>query len=112
MQIQINTDNQVPGDEALAEWIKRELQDKLHRFGDHITRIEVHLSDSTAREAEQDKRCKIEARLAGRTPQAVSHDADTVGDALRGAADKLVRALDSTLGRVRDAHGRDTLRDA
>jgi ribosome-associated translation inhibitor RaiA len=113
MQIQFNTDNQVPGEEGLANWARDELRERLHRFADHITRIEVHLSDATAaRSTEQNKRCKLEARLAGRTPLAVSHDAGSVADALHGASDKLVRALDTALGRMRDAHGRDTLRGA
>jgi ribosome-associated translation inhibitor RaiA len=111
MQIQFNTDNQVHGEESLASWAERELRERLHRFSDNITRIEVHLSDiNGTRVAEQDKRCRLEARLAGRQPLAVSHDADKVAEALYGATDKLVRALDTALGRVRDARGRDTVR--
>ncbi len=113
MQIQLNTDNHVHGDESLADWAERELRDRLQRFVDHITRIEVHLSDiNAARVSAQDKRCMLEARLAGRPPVAVTHDAAKVADALFGASDKLVRALDTALGRVRDAHGRDTIRGA
>jgi hypothetical protein len=33
-----------------------------------------------------------------------------VADALHGATEKLARALDTALGRVRDAHGRDSVR--
>lgn len=111
MQIQLNTDNHVHGEASLADWTERELRDRLRRFADHVTRIEVHLSDvNGARPGEQDKRCKLEARLAGRQPLAVSHDAGKVADALHGAAEKLVRALDSALGKLRDAHGRETIR--
>jgi ribosomal subunit interface protein len=111
MQIQLNTDANVQGRESLAEWVETELKHKLPRFRDHITRIEVHLSDaSAARVGEADKRCKIEARLAGRQPVAVSHDAAKVADAFHGAVDKLLRKLDTALGRVRDAHGRDSIR--
>lgn len=111
MQIQLNTDNHVHGEASLADWTERELRDRLRRFADHVTRIEVHLSDiNGARPGEQDKRCKLEARLAGRQRLAVSHDAGKVADALHGAAEKLVRALDSALGKLRDAHGRETIR--
>ena len=111
MQIQLNTDSHVQGSESLAGWVEKELSDKLARFRDHVTRIEVHLSDvSGARVGDRDKRCLLEARLAGRQPVAVSHDAAKVADALHGAADKMLRALDSALGRARDAHGRDTIR--
>ncbi|MBY0236273.1 MAG: HPF/RaiA family ribosome-associated protein, partial [Burkholderiaceae bacterium] len=82
-------------------------------FRDQITRIEVHLSDASAtRVGDHDKRCKLEARLAGRQPVLVSHDAANVADSLHGAAEKLLRAVDSTLGKLRDAHGRETIRGA
>lgn len=111
MQIQINTDNHVQGDESLNAWAEQELRDRLGRFGDSITRIEVHLSDvNGARIGGQDKRCKVEARLAGRQPVVVSHDAGKVADALFGAVDKLQRLLDTALGRARDAAGRETVR--
>jgi hypothetical protein len=111
MQIQLNTDAHVQGDVALAAWVDAELKDRLARFREHITRVEVHLGDhNAARHGDKDKRCTLEARLAGRLPIAVSHDAGKVADALTGATDKLIRALDSALGRVRDAHGRDSIR--
>jgi hypothetical protein len=112
MQIQLNTDKNVQGDDALGTWVEHELRERLGRFGDVITRIEVHLSDiNGARGGAQDKRCKLEARLAGRQPVAVSHDAGKVADALFGAADKLQRMMDTTLGRTRDAAGRVSVRD-
>lgn len=111
MQIQLNTDSHVQGEESLATWCERELKDKLARFRDHVTRIEVHLSDvNGARTTGQDKRCKLEARLAGRPPVTVQHDAAKVAEALHGAADKLLRVLDSDLGRAKDAHGRESIR--
>ncbi len=113
MQIQLNTDNHVQGQDSLTEWAERELKNKLARFRDHITRIEVHLSDASGgRVGEHDKRCKLEARLAGQQPVAVSHDAAKVADALNGAAEKLLRVLDTTLGRQRDARGRESIRGA
>ncbi len=102
MQIQLNTDTHVQGDDALAQWVDRELRDKLARFAEHITRIEVHLRDTKAgHHADDDKRCVLEARMAGRQPVAVTHDASKVADALHGAAEKLSRNLDTTLGRLR-----------
>lgn len=111
MQIQLNTDDHVQGTDSLAEWTERELKDKLARFRDQVTRVEVHFSDVNAtRVSDVDKRCKLEARLAGRQPLAVSHDAGKIADALQGAAAKLVRALDTSLGRARDARGRESIR--
>jgi len=111
MQVQLNTDNHIQGDDKLAAWVESEVSAKLNRFREHITHVEVHLSDSNAtRSGESDKRCTLEARPAGRPPVAVSHDAGSVADALSGAVHKLVRALDTAQGRARDAHGRDSIR--
>lgn len=111
MQIQLNTDNHIQGDDKLATWVDTEVRGKLARFGEHVTRVEVHLSDSNAsRGGGADRRCTMEARTAGRPPVAVSQDAGSVADALHGALGKMVRALDTAHGRARDAHGRDTIR--
>jgi ribosome-associated translation inhibitor RaiA len=111
MQVQLNTDSNVQGADSLAGWVEGELTQKLSRFQDQITRIEVHLSDLNAqRTTGNDKRCVMEARLAGRQPVAVDHQAANVADAVRGATTKLLRALDTALGRVRDATGRETIR--
>jgi ribosome-associated translation inhibitor RaiA len=111
MQIQVHTDDKVQGGESLNAWVQSEIKDKLARFAEHITRIEAHLSDASAtRVGVADKQCTLEARLAGHAPLAVSHEAAKVADAMHGALDKLQRKLDHTLGRARDARGRETLR--
>lgn len=113
MQVQLNTGTHVQGHGSMAAWAQTELSDRLSRYRDHITRIEVHLSDENAgRSGDADKRCTLEARLAGRPPLTVSHDAARVADALQGAADRLRRALDADFGRMRDAGGRATIRGA
>jgi hypothetical protein len=113
MQIQVNTDASIQGSESMNEWVTRELHDRLARFRDHITRIEVHLTDvNAARSGELDKRCLLEVRLAGRQPIAVTHVADRVSDALVGACARLHNALDATLGKDREANRRETIRGA
>jgi len=111
MQVQLNTDKHIKGDDALAGWVERELKDKLARHREHITRVEVHLSDaSPTRHGPDDKCCKLEARLTGRQPVLASHEAATVAEAFRGALDKLLRVIDTQLGRVKEAHLRDSIR--
>jgi hypothetical protein len=103
MKIQINTNESVEGDDALSLEAEAILGKALARFSEQITRLEVHLSDVNAlKHGLDDKRCLLEARLAGLRPLAVSHNADTVQGAIKGAAEKLVRNLDSTLGRLSD----------
>lgn len=48
MQIQINTDRNIDGNEALAAYVRGETEHALSRINDHITRVEVHLSDENS----------------------------------------------------------------
>ena len=101
MRIQVNTDNHIDGRGELIDRVGVAVQDALSRFGDQITRVEVHLNDVNGpRSGGDDKRCLIEARLGGRQPVAASHQAATLDQAVDGAAGKLKRSLDSTLGRL------------
>ena len=102
MKIQINTDNHITGREKLANEAEAAVENALGRFATQITRVEVHLSDENSHKGgEKDKRCAMEARLEGRQPVAVTHEADTITQAITGAAAKLERSLDSTLGKLR-----------
>ena len=101
MQIQINTDNNLPASKALAEKTERQLRLALARFAERITRLEVHLSDvNSGKGGENDKRCLIEARPAGRQPVSVSAQAPLIALAISGASDKLTQALDTLFGKL------------
>ena len=101
MQIQINTDHHIEGHEALAAWATSEVGNALSHHKGHITRVEVHLRDDNGHKTgPTDKRCVMEARIEGRQPLAVTHHADTLYQAVTGAADKLNRLIESTLGRA------------
>lgn len=62
----------------------------------------MHLSDedSASKSGVADKRCLLEARLAGRDPVSVSDIALTVEQAANGAAKKMVSLLESELGKL------------
>lgn len=103
MHIQINTDSNIEGREDFAIHVKAVVESALSRLSDRITRVEVHLSDQNSdKSGQDDKRCMMEARLEGRQPTAVTHQAASLDDAVDGAADKLKRSLESTLGRVKN----------
>jgi len=110
MQIQINTDRNIAGHEALGAQVSGVVENALSRISDHITRVEVHLSDenSDKKGGNYNMRCVMEARLEGRKPIAVTHQAATLDQAVDGAADKLSRLTESTLGRLRDQKSRRT----
>lgn len=111
MQIQINSDDNIEGNEDLTRQVEEEINKTLGRFGEQIMRIEVHLGDENAGKAgTADKRCVMEARLAGLDPEAASHHGASVEDAYRGAAKKLRRTLDKKLGRLNDHKGAPSIR--
>lgn len=103
MKIQINSDNHIEGREALSQEAEATVAGALGHLADHITRVEVHLSDENGKKAGgRDKRCMMEARLEGHQPIAVTDESDSLDVAIAGAADKLMSALDHTLGRLSD----------
>lgn len=102
MQIQINTDSNIEGRKRLFEHVEENVWNELGRFSERVTRVEVHLSDenSDKKSGAKDKRCMMEARLADHQPVAVSHEAETMKQAIDGAAEKLKRSLETTIGRL------------
>ena len=103
MQVLINTGHNIEGGEAQAARFRGAVESALDRFSDRITRVEVHLSDENGQKhGADDKRCVIEARLEGHQPLAVTHHAADLDQAVDGAADKLTRLIEHTLGRLHD----------
>ena len=103
MKIQINTDNQIEVHEKMAHQVEAAVASTLGHLAEHITRVEVHLSDENGKKAgSHDKRCLMEARLEGHQPIAVTHEAETIDQAIDGAADKLKSSLDHILARLSD----------
>lgn len=103
MQIQVNTDASIEGRAALITQVSEVVESTLSRVSDRITRVEVHLSDENGQKGGQDdKRCMMEARMEGRQPIAVTHQAASLSQAVDGAVDKLSRLIESNLDRSRE----------
>jgi len=103
MQVIFSTDHTIEGSDRLATYATEVVNHILGRFDQHVTRIEVHLSDIDGpRDVGEDKRCVMEARIEGRPPIAITHLADDIGPALDGAARKLRRMLDTVFAKMRD----------
>lgn len=63
MQIQVITDENIEGHEAMAAGVEAVVTSTLAQFSEHLTRVEVHISDENADKSDQrDKRCMMEAR--------------------------------------------------
>jgi len=113
MHVEVNTSNGIENKDSLDRWATDYLVEHLARFRQDVKRVEVQLRDTNSgKKGADDKRCTLEARIAGRDPLAVTHHAESQDEAFRGATQKLIHLLDHTLGKL-DRHEhrqRDTIR--
>ena len=73
MIIQITTDKNLSVHEGFETKLHGLIANELNRFDEHITRLEIHLSDENGnKNGQKYKSCLIEARIEGRQPIAVS----------------------------------------
>ena len=110
MQIQIHTDHNIEGHEALIAQVTDVVESALSRLSEHITHVEVHLSDenSDKKGGHDAMRCLMEARLEGRHAIAVTHQSTSLDQAVEEAADKLANLIENSLERQHDLELRRT----
>jgi ribosome-associated translation inhibitor RaiA len=102
MQIQVNCDNHIESSIRLEEWVRTTVESTLERYDEDLTRIEVHIRDENGdKPGPHDMRCQMEARPKGHQPISVTHKADTLDQAVDGAAVKLDHALEHLFGKLR-----------
>jgi ribosome-associated translation inhibitor RaiA len=101
MQIQVNTDNFIQGDERLEELVKKEVRDHLGYLEDQLTRVEVHLKDQNGdKRGPENIQCTMEARPKGKQPISAQDDAAIIQSAVTGAAKKLKTRLVREFGKL------------
>ena len=95
MQVLLHTDKNIDGGVRTAEYLETLAQGELHRFGEHITRVEAHLADanSHAKANKDDIHCTLEAHVKGLQPVVVKDHAGSAHQAIHGAMEKLKRAV-------------------
>jgi len=108
MQVLVNSDHNITGDESLKARVEAIVADSIERFEERITRVEAFLSDanSSSKHGARDKRCVLEARIAGAQSVVASNEAPTVLEAIEGAADKLERVLEHAFGKQDASHAK------
>ena len=85
--------------EAINDHINKTVAHAMEKNERQVTRVEVHLHDSNAKKGGVDKRCVMEARLAGHQPLAVEAIHADMYLAITDAAGKLQRAVSHKLDR-------------
>jgi len=107
MLFQLRTDNHIDNSEQLSDYVRAEVEGTLtDRYADRLRRIEVYLQDTNSVKGGVDKRCTIEAHLAGHPAVAVHHEGTSVEEVVSAAVDKLTRLLEHTLGRLADRNSK------
>jgi ribosome-associated translation inhibitor RaiA len=81
------------------------LKERLDRFDKNISRLEVHLSDENGhKNGVNDKRCLLEAHIAGVPHIVATNHGNSYEQAVDGAIDKLIASLHSIHGRLEHSH--------
>jgi len=107
MLINVRTDNHIQGREELVAEVTTAVEESLARFEPQLTRVEVFLADENSHKTgDNDKRCTMEARLAGLPPLAATGNGAHLDQAIDGALEKLSSLLEHKLGRLGDRKGR------
>ncbi len=105
MNVEVSTDTRTEGTAAAIAEVSAAVEAGLKRFRERLTRVEVHLSDVNGHRGGVDRRCVLEARPASHQPVAVTQEAATEAEAVRGALDKMQRLLASTFDKLDDHRG-------
>ncbi len=108
MQFLVETDNHIEGHQQLSDHVKSAVLSAVGHHEEHLTHVHAHLGDVNGADKSggADKRCLLEARVSGVKNIAVSHLAESLHQAIDGAAQKLRHALDSAVGKLQDQQRR------
>jgi hypothetical protein len=110
MQTLVHTDNHIVGREAMIRDVTAAVEGSLASFADHLTRVDVYLSDKNAhKKGGDDISCRVEVRPAGLKAFTAEHSAPGMMDAVDGAADRAVRILADTFDRKHNPKGRTSM---
>lgn len=106
MQILLHTDTHSDGSQAMTRHVEDVVNGALGRFGERVTRVEVHLSDAdgSARTSAGSIHCTLEARLVGLETVFVTDNADDAHRAIEGGVRRLKRAVGAAIGKHDPRH--------
>jgi ribosomal subunit interface protein len=99
MLITVKADKNIDANQELIRSIQADVSGRLDRFGTQITRVDVFLSDVNGHKSGIDKRCVMEAHVAGLQRLVSNHEASSIDEAVDAASDKLERIIDRSVER-------------
>jgi len=101
MRIELKTDSDIEGHDELARYLETVVTTALENDLAKVAIVDAHISGvgGSPEGGGDGIRCMLEARLEVLHPLAVTHQASTVHETVRGAAAKLKHAVNLALGR-------------
>ena len=110
MEVNVNTANTIQRHSGLDERVRTMVEEAISRFGDHVRRVDVHLSNENREKHEDGSNyCMMEVLVSGYAPVVVHAHAENLQQSITSAVGKLKRALDSAIGRLNDKNKREPL---
>lgn len=104
MHVQINAAEGIEVSDAFAQHIHHSLETVEKRFGDRLTRVEIHIKDINGPKGGPDKHTTLEARPRGLEPVIAESTVDDAYEGVRMAAKRLEKVLDKRLGKLDERH--------
>lgn len=98
--------------DALRDYVGRRAGLILGRFGSRVRRVLVRFVDVNGPREGNDKRCRVETRLAGRDPVVVEEASSDLRRAVDGALARAERAVRRVISRSPDSSRRGSIRRA
>jgi hypothetical protein len=96
VEVDINIDRGMDDYDAFAPRVRGVVEGVLARHADFIAHVEVRLNEENQqRKGQAERRCLLEARFEGSESVAVTHQAATTDEAVRGAAEKMTQLIEN-----------------
>jgi ribosome-associated translation inhibitor RaiA len=103
MNVQVNSGHDVHCSEEYIKEIENTVLGSLERFRNALTRVEVFFGDENGtKTGANDKRCTVTAKMSHHDTLAATGHGDVFDAALDSALDKIVRVIESKIGRSID----------
>ena len=104
MQIQVNTDHNINGDERLIEITEGIVKRTLKNISSRLTRTEVHIKDIRGPKGGEDIEVVIESRPEGLRPYAVHQRGTDIKPTVLMAAKKMKSRLGHIIDKRKNKH--------
>jgi ribosome-associated translation inhibitor RaiA len=101
MRTHVTTTGAIHAHQAFRDQVVESVDETMSRFGDIVTRVDIHLVEESARRSSAESvRCTAEAHVAGHGTVVVTQHAEHVEPAVREAVEKLEGSIARALGRL------------